>query len=135
MDHYVSIFDVMSKHCGHINAELKKSSYTALESFLKQVFYLWVIHCINVFILDFDLLRFILCGNWKGMMTFCQFFCLIVKVATLVAENIELHKSKLKFFMQKFCAIIRTMDSTNKELSIAIRGYGLFAAVCVCLMF
>lgn len=87
MDHYVSIFDVMSKHCGHINAELKKSSYTALESFLKQV-------------------------------------------ATLVAENIELHKSKLKFFMQKFCAIIRTMDSTNKELSIAIRGYGLFAAPC-----
>lgn len=46
-----------------------------------------------------------------------------------MAENIELHKSKLKFFMQKFCAIIRTMESTNKELSIAIRGYGLFAAV------
>ncbi|KAK9971873.1 hypothetical protein ABG768_025216 [Culter alburnus] len=87
MDHYMSIFDVMSKLCGHINGELKKSSYTALESFLKQV-------------------------------------------ATLVAENIELHKSKLKFFMQKFCAIIRTMESTNKELSIAIRGYGLFAAPC-----
>lgn len=83
----MSIFDVMSKHCGHINGELKKRSYTALESFLKQV-------------------------------------------ATLVAENIELHKSKLKYFMQKFCAIIRTMDSTNKELSIAIRGYGLFAAPC-----
>uniref|UniRef100_A0A671MAS8 DNA-dependent protein kinase catalytic subunit n=1 Tax=Sinocyclocheilus anshuiensis TaxID=1608454 RepID=A0A671MAS8_9TELE len=87
MDHYMSIFDVMSKLCGHINAELKKSSYTALESFLKQV-------------------------------------------ATLVAENIELHKSKLKYFMQKFCAIIRTMESTNRELSIAIRGYGLFAAPC-----
>lgn len=55
------------------------------------------------------------------------------KVATLVAENIELHKSKLKFFMQKFCAIIRTMNSSNKELSIAIRGYGLFAAVCISL--
>ncbi|KAF4110944.1 hypothetical protein G5714_007975 [Onychostoma macrolepis] len=87
MDHYMSIFDVMSKLCGHINGEMKKRSYTALESFLKQV-------------------------------------------ATLVAENIELHKSKLKYFMQKFCAIIRTMDSTNKELSIAIRGYGLFAAPC-----
>lgn len=63
-------------------------------------------------------------------MIFSNFFPLIaVKVATLVAENIELHKSKLKFFMQKFCAIIRTMESTNKELSIAIRGYGLFAAV------
>uniref|UniRef100_A0A8C1YUK1 DNA-dependent protein kinase catalytic subunit n=1 Tax=Cyprinus carpio TaxID=7962 RepID=A0A8C1YUK1_CYPCA len=85
MDHYVSIFDVMSKLCGHINRKLKNSSYMALESFLKQV-------------------------------------------ATLVAENIELHKSKLKYFMQKFCAIIRTMESTNKELSIAIRGYGLFAA-------
>ncbi|XP_051572291.1 DNA-dependent protein kinase catalytic subunit-like isoform X3 [Myxocyprinus asiaticus] len=87
IDHYMAIFDVMSKLCGHINGDLKKSSYLALESFLKQV-------------------------------------------ATLVAENIELHKSKLKFFMQKFCAIIRTMDSTNKELSIAIRGYGLFAASC-----
>lgn len=38
MDHYTSIFDVMSKLCGHINGELKKRSYTALESFLKQVF-------------------------------------------------------------------------------------------------
>lgn len=66
------------------------------------------------------------------MMTSYQTFPLIVvKVATLVAENIELHKSKLKYFMQKFCAIIRTMESTNKELSIAIRGYGLFAAVCI----
>lgn len=52
-----------------------------------------------------------------------------VQVSILVAENIEEHKSKLKFFMQKFCAIIKTMDSSNKELSIAIRGYGLFAAV------
>lgn len=70
-------------------------------------------------------------GMFIFMMTSCQTFPLtVVKVATLVAENIELHKSKLKYFMQKFCAIIRTMDSTNKELSIAIRGYGLFAAVC-----
>ncbi|XP_048062032.1 LOW QUALITY PROTEIN: DNA-dependent protein kinase catalytic subunit-like [Megalobrama amblycephala] len=85
MDHYMSIFDVMFKLCGHIHKELKKSSYKALVSFLKQV-------------------------------------------ATLVAENIELHKSKLKFFMQKFYDIMRNMKSTNKELSIAIRGYGLFAA-------
>jgi len=41
MDHYMSIFDVMSKLCGHINGELKKSSYTALESFLKQVFLIY----------------------------------------------------------------------------------------------
>ncbi|XP_062395733.1 DNA-dependent protein kinase catalytic subunit-like [Sardina pilchardus] len=32
--------------------------------------------------------------------------------------------------MQKFCAIIKTLDSSNKELSIAIREYGLFAAPC-----
>lgn len=47
----------------------------------------------------------------------------------LVADNIEEHKSKLKFFMHKFCGIIKTMESTHKELSIAIRGYGFFAAV------
>ncbi|XP_019130385.2 DNA-dependent protein kinase catalytic subunit isoform X1 [Larimichthys crocea] len=87
MDHYRALFEVMSKLCGHINAEMKKTSYNALEAFLKQV-------------------------------------------AMLVAENIEEHKSKLKFFMQKFCAIIKTMDSTHKELSIAIRGYGFFAAPC-----
>ncbi|XP_037613149.1 DNA-dependent protein kinase catalytic subunit isoform X1 [Sebastes umbrosus] len=87
MDHYRALFEVMSKLCGHINAEMKKTSYYALESFLKQV-------------------------------------------ALLVAENIEEHKSKLKFFMQKFCGIIKTMDSTHKELSIAIRGYGFFAAPC-----
>ncbi len=74
---------------------------------------------------------FFFLGGMFNLKTSCQ-TCLLtaVKVATLVAENIELHKSKLKYFMQKFCAIIRTMDSTNKELSIAIRGYGLFAAVC-----
>ncbi|TKS87933.1 DNA-dependent protein kinase catalytic subunit [Collichthys lucidus] len=87
MDHYRALFEVMSKLCGHINAEMKKTSYNALEAFLKQV-------------------------------------------AMLVAENIEEHKSKLKFFMQKFCTIIKTMDSTHKELSIAIRGYGFFAAPC-----
>ncbi|KAM7370115.1 hypothetical protein PAMP_011395 [Pampus punctatissimus] len=87
MDHYRALFDVMSKLCSHINAEMKKTSYCALEAFLKQV-------------------------------------------AMLVAENIEEHKSKLKFFMQKFCSIIKTMDSTHKELSIAIRGYGFFAAPC-----
>uniref|UniRef100_A0AAR2L7W1 DNA-dependent protein kinase catalytic subunit n=1 Tax=Pygocentrus nattereri TaxID=42514 RepID=A0AAR2L7W1_PYGNA len=87
MDHYRTVFDVMSKLCGHINGEMKKTSYMALESFLKQV-------------------------------------------AILVAENVEQHQNKLKFFMQKFCSIIRTMDSSNKELSIAIRGYGFFAAPC-----
>lgn len=54
----------------------------------------------------------------------------LLKIALQVADNIEEHKSMLKFFMQKFCAIIKTMDSTYKELSIAIRGYGFFAAVC-----
>ncbi|XP_066538129.1 DNA-dependent protein kinase catalytic subunit [Hoplias malabaricus] len=87
MDHYRTVFDVMSKLCGHINSEMKKTSYFALEAFLKQV-------------------------------------------AILVAEDVEQHQSKLKFFMQKFCSIIRTMDSSNKELSIAIRGYGFFAAPC-----
>ncbi|KAF7660907.1 hypothetical protein LDENG_00272900 [Lucifuga dentata] len=87
MDHYRTLFEVLSKLCGHINGEMKKTSYYALEAFLKQV-------------------------------------------AVLVAENIEEHTSKLKFFMQKFCAIIKTMDSTHKELSIAIRGYGFFAAPC-----
>ncbi|XP_056289749.1 DNA-dependent protein kinase catalytic subunit-like [Pseudoliparis swirei] len=87
MDHYGDLFEVMSKLCGHGNAEMKKTSYYALEAFLKQV-------------------------------------------ALLVADNIEEHKSKLKFFMQKFCSIIRTMDSTHKELSIAIRGYGFFATPC-----
>ncbi|XP_077410583.1 DNA-dependent protein kinase catalytic subunit isoform X2 [Vanacampus margaritifer] len=85
--HYREVFDAMSKLCGHINNEMKKTSYYALEAFLKQL-------------------------------------------SMLVAENIEEHKSKLKFFMQKFCNIIKTMESTHKELSIAIRGYGLFAAPC-----
>lgn len=87
MDHYRTLFEVMSKLCGHINGEMKKTSYYALEAFLKQV-------------------------------------------AVLVAEDIDKHKSKLKFFMEKFCDIIKTMNSTHKELSIAIRGYGFFAAPC-----
>ncbi|XP_014836896.1 PREDICTED: DNA-dependent protein kinase catalytic subunit [Poecilia mexicana] len=87
MDHYRALFETMCKLCGHINGEMKKTSYSALEAFLKQV-------------------------------------------ALLVADNIDEHKSKLKFFMQKFCGIIKTMESTHKELSIAIRGYGFFAAPC-----
>uniref|UniRef100_A0A8B9FQC8 DNA-dependent protein kinase catalytic subunit n=1 Tax=Amazona collaria TaxID=241587 RepID=A0A8B9FQC8_9PSIT len=52
------------------------------------------------------------------------------QVSLMVAKDAELHKSKLQFFMEQFYAIIRRMDSSNKELSIAIRGYGLFAAPC-----
>lgn len=37
MDHYRALFEVMSKRCGHINAEMKKTSYYALEALLKQV--------------------------------------------------------------------------------------------------
>lgn len=47
----------------------------------------------------------------------------------MVAKDVDMHKSKLQFFMEQFYAIIRNMDASNKELSIAIRGYGLFAAV------
>ncbi|NP_989989.4 DNA-dependent protein kinase catalytic subunit [Gallus gallus] len=52
------------------------------------------------------------------------------QMSLMVAKDAELHKSKLKFFMEQFYGIIRRMDSSNKELSIAIRGYGLFAAPC-----
>nr|XP_014345420.1 PREDICTED: DNA-dependent protein kinase catalytic subunit [Latimeria chalumnae] len=87
MDNYRSLFETMSKCCGHANGELKRAGYAALENFLKQV-------------------------------------------AAMVAENAELHKNKLEYFMKQFYGIIRTLDSSNKELSIAIRGYGLFAAPC-----
>ncbi|NXL64473.1 PRKDC kinase, partial [Chordeiles acutipennis] len=52
------------------------------------------------------------------------------QVSLMVAKDVELHKSKLQFFMEQFYGIIRRMDSSSKELSIAIRGYGLFAAPC-----
>uniref|UniRef100_A0A8C3K0K1 DNA-dependent protein kinase catalytic subunit n=1 Tax=Calidris pygmaea TaxID=425635 RepID=A0A8C3K0K1_9CHAR len=52
------------------------------------------------------------------------------QISLMVAKDAELHKSKLQFFMEQFYGIIRRMDSSSKELSIAIRGYGLFAAPC-----
>ncbi|XP_053571003.1 LOW QUALITY PROTEIN: DNA-dependent protein kinase catalytic subunit [Bombina bombina] len=52
------------------------------------------------------------------------------QIAMLVTNDAEAHKSKLQFFMKQFYDIIRKMESNNKELSIAIRGYGLFAAPC-----
>ncbi|XP_015673546.1 DNA-dependent protein kinase catalytic subunit-like [Protobothrops mucrosquamatus] len=52
------------------------------------------------------------------------------QISSMVAKDVEMHKSKLQFFMEQFYAIIRNMDASNKELSIAIRGYGLFAAPC-----
>uniref|UniRef100_A0A803W9J0 DNA-dependent protein kinase catalytic subunit n=1 Tax=Ficedula albicollis TaxID=59894 RepID=A0A803W9J0_FICAL len=87
MDNYVYLYEVMCKWCGHTHQELKKASYSALDSFIKQI-------------------------------------------SLMVAKDAELHKSKLQFFMEQFYGIIRRMDSTSKELSIAIRGYGFFAAPC-----
>ncbi|XP_021065597.1 DNA-dependent protein kinase catalytic subunit [Mus pahari] len=52
------------------------------------------------------------------------------QISFTVAENAELHKSRLKYFMEQFYGIIRNTDSNNKELAIAIRGYGLFAGPC-----
>uniref|UniRef100_A0A8C6YCR5 DNA-dependent protein kinase catalytic subunit n=1 Tax=Naja naja TaxID=35670 RepID=A0A8C6YCR5_NAJNA len=52
------------------------------------------------------------------------------QVSSMVAKDVEMHKSKLHFFMEEFYGIIRNMDTSNKELSIAIRGYGLFAGPC-----
>lgn len=37
LDNYVSLFEVMSKWCGHSNAEMKKAGHSALDAFLKQV--------------------------------------------------------------------------------------------------
>ncbi|XP_075070518.1 DNA-dependent protein kinase catalytic subunit-like [Mixophyes fleayi] len=87
MEHYQSLFEILSKWCGHTNQEMKKLAFAALDSFLKQV-------------------------------------------ALLVTNDAAAHKSKLQFFMEQFYRIIKKMESTNKELSIAIRGYGLFAAPC-----
>lgn len=52
-----------------------------------------------------------------------------LQVSFLVAKDAEMHKSKLQYFMEQFYGIIRNMDSNSKDLSIAIRGYGLFAGV------
>lgn len=46
--HYREVFDAMSKLCGHINHEMKKTSYYALEAFLKQVTLVFIqqtFHC------------------------------------------------------------------------------------------
>ncbi|KAM9198416.1 DNA-dependent protein kinase catalytic subunit isoform 2-T2 [Dugong dugon] len=87
LDNYVSLFDLLSKWCGHTNSELKKAAHAALEAFLKQVSF-------------------------------------------MVARDAERNKSTLQYFMKQFYEIIRNTDSSNKELSIAIRGYGLFAGPC-----
>ncbi|XP_036089192.1 DNA-dependent protein kinase catalytic subunit [Rousettus aegyptiacus] len=52
------------------------------------------------------------------------------QVSLLMAKDTEMHKNKLQYFMEQFYGIIRNMDSNNKDLSIAIRGYGLFAGPC-----
>ncbi|XP_006170510.1 DNA-dependent protein kinase catalytic subunit [Tupaia chinensis] len=37
LENYVSLFEILSKWCGHTNVDLKKTAHSALESFLKQV--------------------------------------------------------------------------------------------------
>ncbi|XP_069811873.1 DNA-dependent protein kinase catalytic subunit-like [Dendropsophus ebraccatus] len=87
MDNYQNVFEVMSKWCSHLNHEVKKTAFAAMDSFLKQI-------------------------------------------ASLVTNDAIAHKGKLQYFMEQFYKIIRKMDSSSKELFIAIRGYGLFAAPC-----
>nr|XP_025866827.1 DNA-dependent protein kinase catalytic subunit isoform X2 [Vulpes vulpes] len=52
------------------------------------------------------------------------------QISFMLAKDAEMHKSKLQYFMEQFYGIIRNMDSNSKDLSIAIRGYGLFAGPC-----
>ncbi|XP_047579540.1 DNA-dependent protein kinase catalytic subunit isoform X2 [Lutra lutra] len=52
------------------------------------------------------------------------------QISFMVAKDAEMHKSKLQYFMEQFYGIIRNVDSNSKDLSIAIRGYGLFAGPC-----
>ncbi|XP_073924597.1 DNA-dependent protein kinase catalytic subunit isoform X2 [Castor canadensis] len=52
------------------------------------------------------------------------------QISFMVTKDAEVHKTTLRYFMEQFYGIIRNVDSNNKELSIAIRGYGLFAGPC-----
>ncbi|XP_045311337.1 DNA-dependent protein kinase catalytic subunit isoform X1 [Leopardus geoffroyi] len=52
------------------------------------------------------------------------------QISFMVAKDAEMHKNKLQYFMEQFYGIIRNTDSNSKDLSIAIRGYGLFAGPC-----
>lgn len=52
-----------------------------------------------------------------------------LQISFMVAKDAEMHKDKLQYFMEQFYGIIRNTDSNSKDLSIAIRGYGLFAGV------
>ncbi|GAB5583955.1 DNA-dependent protein kinase catalytic subunit isoform X1 [Prionailurus iriomotensis] len=52
------------------------------------------------------------------------------QISFMVAKDAEMHKDKLQYFMEQFYGIIRNTDSNSKDLSIAIRGYGLFAGPC-----
>ena len=54
-----------------------------------------------------------------------------MQVSLLVARDAEAHRGTLRFFMEQFYSIIRNVDANSKDLSIAIRGYGLFAGVCL----
>ncbi|XP_069777633.1 DNA-dependent protein kinase catalytic subunit isoform X2 [Narcine bancroftii] len=75
----------------------------------------------------------ICCGHTNNEMKKAAYSALesfLKEIALQVKENAHLHEDKLQYFMQQFYKIIRTMESSNKELSIAIRGYGLFAAPC-----
>uniref|UniRef100_A0A6I8P9D2 DNA-dependent protein kinase catalytic subunit n=1 Tax=Ornithorhynchus anatinus TaxID=9258 RepID=A0A6I8P9D2_ORNAN len=73
------------------------------------------------------------CGHTNGELKKVAHSALdsfLKQISLMVAKDVELHRSKLQYFMEQFYEIIRKIDSTNKELSIAIRGYGLFAAPC-----
>ncbi|XP_044149983.1 DNA-dependent protein kinase catalytic subunit isoform X2 [Bufo gargarizans] len=73
------------------------------------------------------------CGHSNHEMkknAFAALDSFLKQMALLVTNDAVAHKDKLQFFMGQFYKIMRKMESSNKELAIAIRGYGLFAAPC-----
>ncbi|XP_074649158.1 DNA-dependent protein kinase catalytic subunit-like [Tubulanus polymorphus] len=65
-----------------------------------------------------------------GMNALDSFLRQISDMLVSQAEEGKKDGATFQFFIQQFCDIMKNKDSSSKKVSLAIRGYGYFAAPC-----
>lgn len=65
----------------------------------------------------------------EASITMTEFLKFLAKELSETGKSRTENVHMLSFLIKKFKDILRSKDSTNKEISLAIRGYGLIAKV------
>ncbi|KAI8501204.1 hypothetical protein Bbelb_212990, partial [Branchiostoma belcheri] len=118
MNDYEDMYRKLYEWSQHPNRDLKQAGYAALESFLKQA--------------RLSSKQVVPYSSFPKLTFYQQVPNSIsdMLVARHEKENNKADLDVFKFFIREFRTIIDTTEAGTREMSIAVRGYGFFAAPC-----